>query len=419
MCFTWSNRCTLLAVLLTGSAASPAVAASLTALGDLPGGDFMSHALGVSGDGSTVVGYSDSASGHEAFRWTKVGGIVGLGDLPGGYFDSIAFGVSGDGSVIVGESHSASTEYNEAFRWTAVSGMVGLGELPGGHFDSTAWGVSGDGAVVVGQDSTATAFLEAFRWTQSGGMVGLGQLPDIGFWSTALAVSADGSTIVGRFGALGQEAYRWTSSSGMVGLGDGSATGVSGDGSVVVGYRGFSSDSGVIYKAFRWTDASGMVGLGDLPGGDFSNYAKGVSGDGSTVVGYAATPSNEAFLWTSAGGMQRLWDVLVANGVEPAASGWTSLDFAQAISADGKTIVGQGIHNGNQEAFVAVIPEPSSLALLGFGGTLLFRPRRHRRQPASPVRLAPDWVCSHKVKVILIALSLRPAMTFEEIRKCA
>ena len=205
----------------------------------------------------------------------------------------------------------------------------------------------------------------------------------------------------------------------MVGLGDGSATGVSGDGSVVVGYRGFSSDSGVIYKAFRWTEASGMVGLGDLPGGDFSNYAKGVSGDGSTVVGYAATPSNEAFLWTSAGGMQRLWDVLLANGVDPAASGWTSLDFAQAISADGKTIVGQGIHNGNQEAFVAVIPEPSSLALLGFGGVLLIRPRRYRRQPASPVRLAPDWVCSQKVKVILIALYLRHAMTFEEIRKCA
>ena len=110
---------------------------------------------------------------------------------------SIALGVSGDGSVIVGESNSASG--NEAFRWTAASGMVGLGELPGGNFASTAFGVSGDGAVVVGQDSTATAFLEAFRWTQSGGMVGLGQLPDIGFWSTALAVSADGSTIVGRF----------------------------------------------------------------------------------------------------------------------------------------------------------------------------------------------------------------------------
>ena len=64
MWFKWSNRCILLAVLLTVSAASPAFAASLTALGDLPGGDFKSTALGVSGDGSTVVGYSYSASGH-------------------------------------------------------------------------------------------------------------------------------------------------------------------------------------------------------------------------------------------------------------------------------------------------------------------------------------------------------------------
>jgi probable HAF family extracellular repeat protein len=172
----------------------------------------------------------------------------------------------------------------------------------------------------------------------------------------------------------------------MVGLGDGIAAGVSGDGTVVVGHSGFSSDSGVIYKAFRWTEASGMVGLGELPGGDFGNYAQGVSGDGSTVVGYSATSSsNEAFLWTSAGGMQRLWDVLLAHGVDPAASGWTSLGPAWGISADGDTIVGSGQRNGNTEAFVAVIPEPSSLVLLGFGGAFLLRPRRHRRQPASPV----------------------------------
>jgi hypothetical protein len=54
--------------------------------------------------------------------------------------------------------------------------------------------------------------------------------------------------------------------------------------------------------------------------------------------------------------MERLWDVLVAHGVDPAANGWTSLAYASGISADGRTIVGGGVRNGNSEAFAAVIP---------------------------------------------------------------
>ena len=74
-------------------------------LGDLPGRSFDSFAHNVSANGSVVVGISDSASGFEAFRWTKAGGMVGLGFLPGDV-ESDAFGVSADGSVIVGRSHN-------------------------------------------------------------------------------------------------------------------------------------------------------------------------------------------------------------------------------------------------------------------------------------------------------------------------
>ena len=55
----------------------------MVGLGDLPGGTFISPAHGVSSDGSVVVGFSNSALGQEAFRWTSGGGMVGLGDLPG------------------------------------------------------------------------------------------------------------------------------------------------------------------------------------------------------------------------------------------------------------------------------------------------------------------------------------------------
>jgi hypothetical protein len=30
-----------------------------------------------------IVGYNSSASGHQAFRWTSAGGMVGLSFLPG------------------------------------------------------------------------------------------------------------------------------------------------------------------------------------------------------------------------------------------------------------------------------------------------------------------------------------------------
>jgi probable HAF family extracellular repeat protein len=61
------------------------------------------------------------------------------------------------------------------------------------------------------------------------------------------------------------------------------ATGVSGDGTAVVGY---SFDQGFVHEAFVWTAATGMVGLGSLPGALIADsLANAVSADGSTVVG--------------------------------------------------------------------------------------------------------------------------------------
>jgi uncharacterized membrane protein len=56
--------------------------------------------------------------------------FMGLRDLAGGTFHSQAMGVSGDGSVVVGAGYSAPQVF-EPFRWTEAGGMVGLGGLPG------------------------------------------------------------------------------------------------------------------------------------------------------------------------------------------------------------------------------------------------------------------------------------------------
>jgi probable HAF family extracellular repeat protein len=350
-----SNFYAYLAMLLCTSAASPGFAASLTPLGDLPGGVFESYAHGVSNDGAVVVGSARSASGYEAFRWTSARGMVGLGDLPGGVFESEARGVSSDGAVVVGFG-AVSGGGQQAFRWTSAGGMVSLG-------GNVAHDVNGDGSVVVGY-----AGYDAFRWTSAGGMVSLGPSGCCGYFHIAFGVSDDGSHVVGQHSVFGGgvEAFRWTSSSGRVGLkgtpGEniypGQARDVSADGSVIVGTS--VPDGG---EAFRWTSGSGAVGLGSPPGVIFFySEANNVSGDGSVIVGRGTTTAGyEAFRWTIGGGMERLWDVLIAQGVDPASDGWTRLTYARDLSADGNTIVGYGTRNGNTEAFVAVVPVVSEL----------------------------------------------------------
>lgn len=100
--------------------------------------------MGVSGDGSVVVGYSETESDRAAFRWTREDGIQGLGELPTGTDYSEAIGVSAAGRVVVGFSSGPAGK--EAFHWTVARGMQGLGD----HLPSGANGVSANGRVVVG-----------------------------------------------------------------------------------------------------------------------------------------------------------------------------------------------------------------------------------------------------------------------------
>lgn len=373
---------------------------SFQGLDDLTGGDFYSYALGVSADGSTVVGMSHSASGDQAFRW-KNGVMTGLGYMPGGN-SSEGFSVSSDGSVVVGRGNSNSG--NEAFRWTQTGGMAQLGDLPTGNFWSEGFGVSSDGSKVVGRGQVEghgqpSSYGEAYRWKDLNlnGQVdldekldnhsdfSLGQLPG-GYGSQALGISADGSVVVGQgTSASGDEAFRWTQAGGMVGLGDltggsfrSSARAVSADGSVVVGQATSASGN----EAFRWTQTEGMVDLGDLPGGTppgSGNLAWDVSADGSIVVGMAnfiegqwSAPNQKAFIWDATNKMRSLQDMLVDDfGVN--LEDWMLLS-ATGISDDGRTFVGYGRNpNGDIEAWVATIPEPATMFLLALGGIVFTR----------------------------------------------
>lgn len=375
-----------------------AVGARFVPLGDLPGGNFLSHASDVSADGAVVVGWSvareyqsPSMIGIDAFRWTRDGGMVGLGQLAG-YADSAASGVSANGAAIVGSSHTY--VLSEAFRWTAGEGMAGLG-IPPGHVGSYAYAVSADGLVIAGGNHNAFmgGHRPAFRWTSDGGMTDLGDLPGGDVSASALDLSADGSVVVGWSSAgthrAHTQAFRWTSETGMTSLGtllggeyDSAATAASTDGSVIAGwsYIHFLSND---QEAFRWTNDKGLVGLGDLPGGPHNSFAEDISADGTIVVGRGQSEiGQEAFMWDAVHGMRRVSDVLMALDVD--LTGWT-LRSATAIAADGKTIVGIGINpRGQTEAWLAEfsVPEPTMAGPWLFGAVVFARLRAASRPGA-------------------------------------
>jgi probable HAF family extracellular repeat protein len=235
--------------------------------------------------------------------------------------------VSTDGRTIVGNSRTGSA--NQGFRWTPQTGVTSLVDLAGGDVDSQAHGVSADGSVIVGYGTGASNHPHAVLWSGQ-------SLPQ------ALSVPP---------GVLRSE-----------------ANAVSANGSVIVGYLEFGQSSGTVTHAdaFRWTAAVGTTSLGDLPGGRRYSVAHDVSADGSVIVGSSETLRDDgfetraAFYWTAERGMVNLQDLLENGGANLA--GWR-LSEARGVSADGLTIVGTGLHDGRIEAFIATIPEPSTMIL--------------------------------------------------------
>lgn len=253
------------------------------AMGDLPGYTLATFPRGISGDGSTVVGLAfDPDFNTTGFRYRS--GVMGnLGSLGGPGSSSNANGVNHDGSVVTGDTITGTSQH--AYRWTSA-GMQDLGVLPGGTY-SLGLAISGNGGVIVG-NGDADGAARAYRWTQADGMVPLIPLPGSGF-DGAYAVSADGTTIAGVSDGL---PVRWRndvpeSLGALAGLSYLSPSAVSADG-LMIGGAAFGGD-----KAFLWTQSAGLMvfedvltarGM-DLTGWNLSGIT-GMSADGSTLVGY-------------------------------------------------------------------------------------------------------------------------------------
>ncbi|HAP14135.1 MULTISPECIES: hypothetical protein [unclassified Afipia] len=194
-------------------------------------------------------------------------------------------------------------------------------------------GLGANGTIVAGNVNTT-----AVTWTSAGGIVALPYYSG-GNFSIANAISADGTTVVGYSndaGGANTYAVRWVNGvvsnlGSLGGIATSIAYDVSANGSVIVGTSYAPNEVNV--HGFRWLNGV-MTDIGSLGIGD--TYAQKVSADGSTVIGQS---TGIGFRWNS-GTMIPL--------LLPGGSG----SEVAAVTPDGSTVIGSSDDgNGNSHAF--------------------------------------------------------------------
>jgi probable HAF family extracellular repeat protein len=410
---------------MNGKLACATALVALFALGAVPAGaSFVPLGVvdglkvnGSSADGSFIVGqYLDGNGDRIAMRWDITGTdpLEDLGELPTGKIESEARAASADGAVVVGSSkvedpNDATKDVMEAFIWEdGVMEGLGFLEIPTDKAESVAIAVSDDGLVVTGHskvtdpNDNTKSVKEAFIW-EDDVMTGLGFLAedDNDFESEAIDISGDGLVVVGRAkntdpndGSKSvKEAFLWEDDV-MIGLGflqddtakvESEATAVSYDGTTVVGTSKVDDPNNLrksVKQAFIW-EGDVMAGLGFLGEADgvYESKATGISADGSVVVGESKTAAGkEAFVWTAESDeMRSLRDILEEDlGVD--LTDWT-LDKPPVMSADGNTMIALATNpDGEVEAFVSYVPEPSGGLYAGIAMLAWLNGRRSARR---------------------------------------
>jgi hypothetical protein len=298
-------------------------------LGRLPGINSI-IATSISADGNWVAGIGQGwidygGDGSTPFRWSIQTGLQNLGPEvpPQPALSSFGLGISGDGSKVVGETAG------QAFRWSEASGMTPL------PFDS-ARGISDNGGTIVGSDAgrgaiwngslTVGGAVTSYNAVSANGNVAVGEgityamryeggmLQNLSLGeghtrSAAYGVSANGHFVVGSFESPstdGSEAVCWDAT-GPRPLGqlpggyDSEALDVSEDGEVVVGVAKIAGTD----LAFIWDSLNGMRDLKSALENDYGldltgwtlTRAVAISDDGRTIVGIGSGPGDFGGSW--------------------------------------------------------------------------------------------------------------------------
>ncbi|MDX2016764.1 MAG: hypothetical protein SFY95_03875 [Planctomycetota bacterium] len=324
--------------------------------------DTQSFALGVSGDGSTVVGLRTStttAGLSRGFKWTSAQGFQILDPIVG-QFSSRAADTNFDGSLIVGTSTQPPTVSLTA-SWTAPGPASGLVPLP---LSAYVAGMS-DSGVTIGDYLQGPAVIGyRFTGTEFAALLGFGGASAN---TNAVGISPEGSVVVGRAATdSGFRAARWNAGNSaaialpqLTGTADAYAIDTSANGTVTVGATRLSASGPTVATLFATFKARD---LGTLPPLDSSAdwQASAIRSDGEVIVGSGYQPISDTavvFIWTRPMGLRNLQDYLANDlGLAAQLAGWT-LRSVSDMNALGTVIVGSGINpQGREEAWIAQVP---------------------------------------------------------------
>jgi probable HAF family extracellular repeat protein len=224
-------------------------------LGDIPGST-ESHATGINHNGIIGGWYRDSGGDH-ACAWSKIGGIYQRTDLGVGTASAV-YGVNEAGYLV-----GYFSGYHACVFPPGGGAPHDLGALPG-QPNSLALGIN-SARTIVGYSADSGNIKTACVWSPSGGS-----------WTTATSL----------FGVANSAAFAINNSGQAVGY----AT-ISGNPHAVLKSPGHEFQDLGILPSSTWTIAYDI-------------------NDSGWVVG-SSGPGSQAFLWTPAGGMQNLNDLVV------------------------------------------------------------------------------------------------------------
>jgi uncharacterized membrane protein len=229
--------------------------------------------LAISDDGATCVGITLNGPPDQAIRWTLADGAQDLGylDSSGGTPTADAFDISGDGTVVVGNTNDG------GFVWREEEGMHILSQSPPFHLGL----VNHDGSVMIGGTQTDVA-----RWTVEDGVVPLWPGSDY-----RIVAMNDSETML-VVNPSAPFAERWTAQTGFVPMmpsgGHSSFTAVAASSDLTTVVGSVDGVYGWIWQEHGYNvDLNELLpSLGvDLSDWDFLAGATGVSNDGTVVVG--------------------------------------------------------------------------------------------------------------------------------------
>ena len=334
-------------------------------------------AYAVNATGTTIVGNFDGGSG--GFYWMPTTGAVFTGG-------NIAAAVSRDGRTIVGEARDRgilqAAIWLRATEWRTLGGLT-PSTVPCDGLLSSGVDVSDDGRVIVGLAYAGTpaapcSQARAFRWEESTGMTDLGTLVS-GLGTSARGVSGDGSVVVGFQEAAGpglaRMGARWVGgreelmpgASGLPTGYVGPAHNANRDGSIIVGEicLPLAQDPANFQSAWIWTARDGTKCLPApgprVPEGVGNDApvivrALATSEDGRIVVGEQGigTADTDAIIWIDRT-PHYVKDYLRANGIPDAFENWPRTGSLTDVTPDGRILVGWGAAPGGFRGYIVLL----------------------------------------------------------------